>query len=753
MAIPWKQVESNPEFQALSSAQKKMAQEQYFNEVVAPLAGDNAAEAKAQFFSQYNYADDGIKKDSQGNVIDYGTSAIPGNENEMSEAEKLQTFGKGVGDFSAGEQLIGAGEAALSAATGSTSGLVSGAAGGIAGAIADLAGILTPEEAQSLQQRAAAAGTYEPKSEAGKKIISEVGEAAQWLPPVMGAQGLSARASGVAPVPKTAASVAGQAAKSFERSDRMASPYSSAGKKPTQVQQEILATKGSSPADLERIVKPDPSMIRARENLGYEEKGTPALVSRSRQYRETEGGLASQIGAKLDEQQYNFIQEHQKKADELIKRHGGQRDAQMFDEAVKGDIEATIKNLGDDSDILYKSAFKQLDESGEFGATVDTKSIYSELISKAKKAGKGDLSEGVKKLNSVEKKILDEVKPKEVKPGLGGYLEGKKTVQDFSAGSYANLDRIRKDIGQSIGGFSGKFKDEERGMLSKYYGMLSDAQEKAARTVSPDAADKIAQGKKLIMKRKDLEDRSVQMFGKDLDKSFQDNFSKSLVSAANGNPTVFNRLMSAVPEKQKASAIMTGLYRAMQGSKREMSVTPKAAADFWSNLKKQPSTMKAIMRDLHPEARRDVGQFMKVNDGLARALSSRVYSGRAATSSGFIDNLAGGLGNIAVQAASAKTGGGAGVIADAVGAGIKSIKNRKHQKAIDMLTDESFLRDLSYIVKNKAKADRAKIESKMMRNKKVNDWLETLSDQDISQIQNVGLLTYFTQQSDQDAKK
>lgn len=57
MTIAWSQVEAKPEFQSLSPKEKAEAQEQYFNEVVAPKAGDDAEEAKKQFFTQYNYSE------------------------------------------------------------------------------------------------------------------------------------------------------------------------------------------------------------------------------------------------------------------------------------------------------------------------------------------------------------------------------------------------------------------------------------------------------------------------------------------------------------------------------------------------------------------------------------------------------------------------------------------------------------------------------------------------------------------------
>lgn len=53
MAKPWKEVMSSTQYQSLPPDQQAAAQEQYFNEVVAPQAGDQADAARQQFFSAY----------------------------------------------------------------------------------------------------------------------------------------------------------------------------------------------------------------------------------------------------------------------------------------------------------------------------------------------------------------------------------------------------------------------------------------------------------------------------------------------------------------------------------------------------------------------------------------------------------------------------------------------------------------------------------------------------------------------------
>ncbi|EJA5016939.1 lytic transglycosylase domain-containing protein [Salmonella enterica subsp. enterica serovar Corvallis] len=53
MAKAWKDVIASPQYQALAPEQKAQAQEQYFNEVVAPQAGNDAEQAKQAFYAAY----------------------------------------------------------------------------------------------------------------------------------------------------------------------------------------------------------------------------------------------------------------------------------------------------------------------------------------------------------------------------------------------------------------------------------------------------------------------------------------------------------------------------------------------------------------------------------------------------------------------------------------------------------------------------------------------------------------------------
>ena len=80
MAKAWKDVIASQQYQALAPEQKAQAQEQYFNEVVAPQAGSNAEQAKQAFYAAYPVPSAEPQQDAQpqeqGNFLsDLGNAA------------------------------------------------------------------------------------------------------------------------------------------------------------------------------------------------------------------------------------------------------------------------------------------------------------------------------------------------------------------------------------------------------------------------------------------------------------------------------------------------------------------------------------------------------------------------------------------------------------------------------------------------------------------------------------------------------
>lgn len=94
MAKAWKDVIASPEYQALAPAQKAQAQEQYFTEVVAPQAGEQAEQARRAFYSAYplpmtqNQSQPAPQQPA--NAINDPSMAIPGNPPQEQPARQAE---------------------------------------------------------------------------------------------------------------------------------------------------------------------------------------------------------------------------------------------------------------------------------------------------------------------------------------------------------------------------------------------------------------------------------------------------------------------------------------------------------------------------------------------------------------------------------------------------------------------------------------------------------------------------------------
>ena len=122
-------------------------------------------------------------------------SDVPTAENLQADMQRQQPQK----EFTLPEMAEGAAETLATLATGAAGGTLGALGGSIAGAVGELTGLIERGEGEQLMEDAASALTFEPRTEAGREFVSEIGGLLGNLPPFMG--GVPTVASNVASIP------------------------------------------------------------------------------------------------------------------------------------------------------------------------------------------------------------------------------------------------------------------------------------------------------------------------------------------------------------------------------------------------------------------------------------------------------------------------------------------------------------------------------------------------------------------------
>ena len=763
MALAWKQVEAKPEFQALGPQQKQAAQEEYFNEVVAPKAGANANEARQQFFAQYNYQHQAAPSGS-------GAQATPPQPDQQQPQQAQQVQQKSLLDMSPLEIAEGVGETAAQMVTGTAADVYGGLKGGYQALTGDLAG-----GAQSIKE-AERDYTYQPRTDAGKAIGRGIGKAVGTvMDPVQHAADRAAdhvlkitgspeAAAIVQSIPQSALILSPEAmsAKGLLRGGRTAeeTTATTAAREASEAQAPTVAqdVPEDAPQQIAEAAKlsekkqakkpevvasrfdPDKDRVDAAKRLGIVDELLPSTLSKNKQAIEIERGLASMPGSRLSESSKRETEAVAQKADDLISEFGGTTDKAALSDKLKSSIDDSIKGLDNKSEQLYS----KINESIPKTSKVDTSDIKSRLNEEAENMG------GADNLEPIEKHVLS-IANKEGGP------------------TYALLDKERKKIGTAMRKSQGPYKDANSGTLKQLYAMITEAQEKTA--AEHGMADSWSAAKGLVVKRKQLEDNSVKLLGKNLTGAIMPQVGKAVKNLSTGDYKKFDEVMSALPKSERQEVVMSSLNDAFTGgSRKEKQLSAPGFVDWMEGLKRNSAAKNRLYKNMPDGAAERLEDIYKVAKGMREATAETIKTGRSKT---LIDNfdakdgILSRLFGIGLKlGGSAVTGHFFGPLAGAAAAGgsimtemlAKSPKIPLHEAADKMLSSPEFRKAIVDYSGATSETKRAAIERTMAKKQVVRNWLKQMSkaslkagtSDEAKRISKIGAINYLTQTGNQE---
>lgn len=400
----------------------------------------------------------------------------------------------------------------------------------------------------------------------------------------------------------------------FGSADELIDPLTGA---PSQTALDILAREGIDPASLSAPLQSadlatapaikrgeeiaatmtiSPARVAAHEAAGI--NAPIAALTDDVAAQEMGGALAAVHGSKASEALDAYTKSLTDYAKKITDETVGSLDSGAVSESLKMDMQDTIKKLADDSDVIYK----KINELVPQDTIVNSKPILKEL----QKLG-ANRQNGIEGLSAVERNVFNK-------------LKGKPT--------YADVDALRKDIGNSIGKFKGNWVNEDQGTLNRLYGQLTKMQEGVANQVSAGAGTLWSNVKKLDVARYQTQKNADFLFGENLAGGVSKKMESAISMLAKREPKAFANVMKGIPDDYKSKVLMSAMDNVMRKSYASGDVLDaNGFAKFWGELSRSPANKKMLTKNLPEGAAERLDNMAIMAQSLANINKNKVRTG------------------------------------------------------------------------------------------------------------------------------
>lgn len=486
------------------------------------------------------------------------------------------------------------------------------------------------------------------------------------------------------------------------------SPYKSQGFKLSDADKKYQMDEALIKGDKETLaamMEADPEFFKALDVLEAKEKGVPSAAATNRQYQETEQALKKIPGSELSKLEANQITELQQISDNLITDFGGVTDKSGLSMRLLSDSQKAISDLESVTEKAYSDISKNIPNTARSEMNSIGDYINQELT---------DLGGDIAQLSPLERRLL-------------------KMSEEGS--TYRAIDKIRKEVGATIGKKSEKYKSEDVSALKQIYSKLTDDQEVVAGEFG--MSDSWSAAKELVSKRKALEDDSIKMFGKNLSDSFMPKIGLATKKLSKGDYKSFSELINSVPKKNRQEVVISALNDAFtMGSRKEQRLSVAGFADWYNGLNKNQSLKNKFYQYLPRDLSRKLDALGKVTNGIRNAQAAAPVGGQLMASTGVASKAVNGVGRKILSKLPGFTG-------DLVQLGLDKSKSKGLDAAINLISDRDFIsniRDLS-----KGQADKAAAaERKLMKSKKMRDFINTLPTREAKALTSLGVTAWLS---------
>jgi len=462
-------------------------------------------------------------------------------------------------------------------------------------------------------------------------------------------------------------------------------------------------------------VLPDEEIQRAADDLGIDLN--PDHYSTNKAFQEVVQSLkAATPGSKLFAVEQAAIESLGVRANSLIDEIGGFTDKSAFDDVLKADFDNNITALLDKADDVYKI----VNEAIPSAVRVEANSSKIFIQSTLDKLG-GDKSS----LTTAEKKLF-------------------KIINNPNNPTYFMLDRIRKDVGDGFKS-KGPYKDDGIGNLKQVYRVLSEDQQGVADLYN--VGEEYATARKLVSTRKDIEDASIELFGRDIKSSVVPKLKTAAVALTKGDVSKFNNLINAMPKARRAEAAATLLDSFFTLGARTKPGFSQGFVNAFEGLNKNKLAKDMIFSHLPAHARKTFDDIGRVTKGI---FSSKAFENAART--GVARNLVDAMDNGSlIGKIFARTATGLGsvpVLSRIPGARFTAIAILEFAKkipkptaiAIELITSKGFRE----AIEESLKGNDIIADTIIKKSPKFKKWAKSVSPSDLEEIAVVGFIPWLT---------